>query len=115
MKDNEKHFKNLEKISKKYLKELEGYIKKNKLLIYENENDFLNDSISGTDVLQCNLEDIAVNLVDAPIYVRVFTEDDLISNDEKSKVLINRYKDTIDYLKKQISKYEEKINALKKD
>ena len=111
---NEKHFKNLEKISKKYLKELEGYIKKNKLLIYENENDFLNDSISNTNVLQCNLEDVAVNLIDSPIYVSVFTENDLISNDQKTSVLVTRYEDTINYLKKQILKYEDKINALKK-
>ena len=111
---HEKHFKNLEKIAKKYLKELEGYIKKNKLLIYENECDFLNDSISNTNVLQCNLEDVAVNLIDSPIYVNIYTIDDSISNEQKSNTLINRYNDTIDYLKKQILNYEDKINALKK-
>ena len=94
---NKKHFKNLEKISKKYLNDLDKYIKKHGLLIYENENDFLNDSISETSVLECNLETVAVNLLDSPIYVNVFTKDDKISNDQKSKVLIDRYTETIDF------------------
>ena len=111
---NKKHFKNLEKISKKYLNDLDKYIKKHGLLIYENENDFLNDSISETSVLECNLETVAVNLLDSPIYVNVFTKDDKISNDQKSKVLIDRYTETIDYLNKQISKYKDKIEKLKR-